>query len=127
MIIFFSIFNITLVVRNPNWTTTCSRNLTLKKYYYIKTNREILQHDFQFFENLMNFSQNKKVVEYFLFIFYFIFTFVQKFKPKKKRKKTCYDMCIWMFLITLSHFERIIWIFAYDGHLNHFWRRWFHI
>jgi hypothetical protein len=63
-----------------------SRNLTLKNYYQIKTNREMLQHDFQFFENLMIFSQKKKVIEYSLFILIF-FTFEQKFKPKKKKKK----------------------------------------
>jgi len=63
-----------------------SRNLTLKNYYQIKTNREMLQHDFQFFENLMIFSQTKKVIEYSLFILIF-FTFEQKLKQKKKKKK----------------------------------------
>jgi hypothetical protein len=66
---------------------------------------KMLQHDFQFFENLMICSQKKKVTEYSLFIFFF--HICAKFKPKKK-KKTCHDMCILMFLITLSHFERIM-------------------
>jgi hypothetical protein len=61
------------------------RNLALKNDYQIKTNREMLQHDFQFFENLMIFPQKKKVTEYSLFISIF-FTFVQKFKPQKKKK-----------------------------------------
>jgi len=41
----------------------------------------------------------------------FFFKFLQNFKTKKK-KKTCHDMCIWMFSITLLHFERMTWIFA---------------
>jgi hypothetical protein len=43
---------------------------------------------------------------------YLFFTFVQNFKPKK----------MWMFSITLSHFERTTWIFVYDGCHNHFWK-----
>jgi hypothetical protein len=76
----------------------------------LKTNsEEMLQHDFQFFENLMIFLI-KTVINYFPLSFFFC-TFVKIFKPKKKKKKTYYDMCNWIFSITLSHFERITWIF----------------
>jgi hypothetical protein len=30
---------------------------------------------------------------------------------------------MWMFSIILSHFERIMWIFVYDGCHNHFWKK----
>jgi hypothetical protein len=97
----------------------CSRNLSkhLKICYQTKTNREMFQHDFQFFANLMIFFLKQKSNIPFSYLF---FTFVHIFKPKKKEKKTSHDMCIWMFSITLSHFERITWIFAYDGCHNYF-------
>jgi hypothetical protein len=44
---------------------------------------------------------------------------VQNFKPRKN----WLWMCIWIFSITLSHFERITWIFAYDKCHNHFWEK----
>jgi hypothetical protein len=85
---------------------TCSRNLCkhLKICYQTKTNREMPQHDFNFFVNLINFFVNKKkVIKYFLFIF--IFHIYENFQTKKK--KTCHDMCIWMFSITLSHLKEL--------------------
>jgi hypothetical protein len=50
------------------------------------------------------------VIKYSLFIF--IFHICAKFQTKKK---TSHDMCISMFSITLSHFERIPRNFANDG------------
>jgi hypothetical protein len=50
----------------------------------------------------------------------YYFSYLCKFSHQKK---TCNDMKIWMFPITLSHFEKIAWIFLYDGCINHFWRR----
>jgi hypothetical protein len=68
-----------------------------------------------FFVNLMIFKPIwKKMIKYSLFIFNF--SHLCKFLNKKK---TSHDMCIGMFLITLSHFERITWIFAYDGWHNY--------
>jgi hypothetical protein len=60
---------------------TCSRNLFkhLKHCYQIKTNREMLQHDFHFFVNLVTFSFFK-VIKYALFIF--IFHICAKFQTK---------------------------------------------
>ncbi len=48
---------------------------------------------------------------------YSFFIFVQIFTPKSK---TYHDMKIWMFPITLLHFERIAWIFVYKGALTIF-------
>jgi hypothetical protein len=45
----------------------------------------MLQHDFQFFANLMTFFSNKKMIKYSLFIF--IFHIYAKFQTKKKKKK----------------------------------------
>jgi hypothetical protein len=65
---------------------------------------------FSFKKNLMTFSF-LKVIKYSLFIF--IFHIRAKFQTKK----------IWMFSITVSHFERITWIFVYDGCHNQFWKK----
>jgi hypothetical protein len=56
---------------------TCFMNLSkhLKGCYETKTNREMLEYDFQIFANLNDFLKTK--------IKYFLFTFVQNFKPKK--------------------------------------------
>jgi len=74
---------------------TCCRNLFkhLKHWYQIKTNREMLQHDFQFFVNLMSFSFLKKWSN---ISFSFYFSHLSKFSNQKK---------MWRFSITLSHFE----------------------
>jgi len=96
----------------------CSRNLSkhLKICYQTKTNREMFQHNFHFFANLMTFFSKKKWSN--IPFSYLFFTFVQNFKPQKKPSR---DMCIWVFSITMSHFERITWIFAYDRCHNYFW------
>ncbi len=75
-----------------------------------------------FIANLMTFSPKKK---WSSLSFSFVFlTFVQNFKPNLKiKKKTDYEMCIWIVSITLSHFERITWIFVYDECHNHFWKK----
>ncbi len=85
-----------------------------KNCFQIKTNREMLQHDFHFFG-----------IEWFIFIkminysfFIFIFHICAKFQTKTKIYHD--DMCIWMFSITVSHFEKITWIFVYDGCLKPF-------
>jgi len=87
--------------------TTSFRNLYkhFKKKYQTKTNREMSQQDFQFFENLMTFFINKKkVIEFFVFIF--IFHICAKFQTKKKRLVvTSVFEC---FPITLLNFEGII-------------------
>jgi hypothetical protein len=49
-----------------------------------KTNREMLQHDFEFFANLMTFLSQKKKWSKKNNIIY-IFTFMQNFKPKKTK------------------------------------------
>jgi hypothetical protein len=53
--------------------TTCSRNLIkhFLNYYQTKTNKEMSQHDFQNFENLMIFFLKQIVIEYSFFIFIF--------------------------------------------------------
>jgi hypothetical protein len=61
------------------------------------------QHDFYSFANLITFFSKKKVTKYLLFIF--IFHIGAKFQPKEK--KPLHGMCIGMFSITSSHFERI--------------------
>jgi hypothetical protein len=88
----------------------------------------------------MNFLVFYKSNDFFLkktltknFLFIFIFTFVQKFRAKKKKRLVVACMCIWMFSIALSHFERITLTFVYDGYdgydgcHNHFWRKYFYI
>jgi hypothetical protein len=62
----------------------------------------------KFFVNLMIFFLPKKWsnIPLFIFIFHICVNFWNK-------KKTSHDMCIGMFLITLSHFERITWIFLH--------------
>jgi hypothetical protein len=76
---------------------TCSNNLFkhLKHCYQTKTNSEMLQHDFHFFENLM--TLKKKVIKYFSFHIYFS-QFSKISNPKKnrkrKRKTHCDNMCI---------------------------------
>jgi hypothetical protein len=99
---------------------TCSRNLFnhFFKCYQIKTNREMFQHDFQIFTNLMDFFSKKNMNPFS----YLIFTFVQNSKPKKNLG--C-GMCIWMFSIIWSHFERIKWNLPYEGCHNHFWKKYF--
>jgi len=98
---------------------TCSRNIS-KHFYFIlpdQTNREMSQYEFQFIANLLIFFFKKKWSNIPLSCLFF--AFVQIFRPKKK-KKPPYRMCIWMFSITLSRFERVTWIFAHDGCHNHF-------
>ncbi len=120
----FSFFNITLVMRKLKgshikwWHVLRTYLNILKNCYQTKTNRGMFQHDFQFFANLMTFFSKRKKWSNIPFSYLF-FTFVQIFKPKKKRSR---DMCIWVFSITLSHFERITWIFTYDGCHNYFWK-----
>jgi hypothetical protein len=82
----------------------CSRNLLkhLKICYQTKTNREMSQHDFQFFYKSKDLFLKKKWQN--ILFSYLFFTFVQNFKPKTK---DLHGMCIWMFSITLSHFEKI--------------------
>jgi len=60
----------------------CSRNISihLKNCYQTKTNKEMFQHDFQFFANLMIFFAEKKGDQIIPFSYLF-FTFVQNFKP----------------------------------------------
>jgi hypothetical protein len=64
---------------------TCSRNLSkdLKYCYKTKTNKEMLQHDFQKFTNLIIFSSKIKVIKYSFFIF--IFHICAKKHLKRKR------------------------------------------
>jgi hypothetical protein len=55
-------------------------------------------------------------------IFPFHIYFSQLCKISNQREKTRRDKCIWMFSITLSHFEKITWIFAYMiGAITNFW------
>ncbi len=65
---------------------TCSRNLSknLKNCYKTKINKEMFQHDFQFFCKYNNFFLPKTKWSNILFSYLF-FTFVQNFKPKKKK------------------------------------------
>ncbi len=100
----------------------CPGNLSkhLKICYQTKTIRKMFEHDFQFFfANLMTFFSWKKKWSNISFSYYF-FSHLCKISNKKK---TDYDMCIWIFSITLSHFERITWIFVYDKCQNHFWKK----
>jgi len=48
---------------------SCSRNLSKHFFFFYqtKTNREMFQHDFQFFVNLMNFFLKKKSDQIFPF------------------------------------------------------------
>jgi hypothetical protein len=59
------------------------------------------QHDFQIFDKSNYLFKNKLIENSFLNLF---FTFVQNFKPKKK--VLVMTLCISMFSITLSHFEK---------------------
>jgi hypothetical protein len=55
-------------------TMACSINLSkhLIFFYQTKTNKEMFQHDFQFFANLITFFlKYKKVIKYSIFIFIF--------------------------------------------------------
>jgi len=61
-----------------------------------------------------------------IFPFHIYFSHLCKIS-KQREEKTCHDKCIWMFSITLSHFEKITWIFAYGGCHNQFLRKHFHI
>jgi hypothetical protein len=85
---------------------TCSRNLSkhLKSCYQSKTSKEMSQQFIFIFFKSSDFSLQKKSNILFSYLF---FTFVQIFK---QNKKICHHMCIWMFSITLSHFEIITWI-----------------
>jgi hypothetical protein len=80
---------------------TSSKNLSkhMNNYFQIKTNREMLEHDFQFFGNLMIYFYENDWYSLFIYIFHVC----EKFQTKKK---IYHDMCIWMFSITLSHFEK---------------------
>ncbi len=92
---------------------TCFRNLSklFLNCYQTKTNRKMFQHDFQFFADLMIFFSQKKKSDQ-AFLFYICFSHLCKITNKKK---SGHDMCIWMFSIRRSHFEKITWIFVYDG------------
>ncbi len=46
------------------------------------------------------------------FLFYIYFSHLCNISNKRK---SGHDMCIWMFSIRRLHFERITWIFVYDG------------
>ncbi len=101
---FFSYFNITLVMKNPkgisNQMMTCSVNPIkhFKKLYQTKINKEMSQHDFQFFGNLMIFF-SKKIIDQ-VFPFHIYFSHLCKSSNEKKK-------CVLNVSITLSHFERI--------------------
>jgi hypothetical protein len=83
---------------------------------------KMFQHDFQFFvfANLLTFFSEKTSDQ--IFLFHNFISHLCKISNQKK-KKTDYEMCIWIFSITLSHFERITWIFVYDECHNHFWKK----
>jgi hypothetical protein len=89
---------------------TSFRNLSkhLKNCYQTKTNREMSQHDFQFFGNL---RKSLKVVEYSLFIF--IFHICSNFQTQKQ--KTHCDMYILNVFNYIVKFWKNIWIFALLG------------
>jgi hypothetical protein len=99
---------------------TCSRNL-FKHFlncYQIKINREILQHGFSILFKSNDFFFQKKSDQIFLFSYLFL-TFVQNFKDKEKDS----SWHMYLNVFTLSHFEKITWIFAYDGCHNYFWTK----
>jgi len=81
---------------------TCSKNLFkhLKNSYQTKTNKEMLQHDFQFFANIKTFFSPKQLSN--SPFSYLLFTFVQIFKPKKKKK--IIFMFLFEFFKTNFHF-----------------------
>ncbi len=121
---FFSFFNITLVMKklkgsHIKWRHVLGTYLNILK---IVTKSKPIGKCFSmilnFFANLMTFFTQKKKWPNISFSYSF-FTFVQNFKPRKN----WLWMCIWIFSITLSHFERITWIFAYDKCHNHFWEK----
>jgi hypothetical protein len=92
--IIFSFFTITLVTQGtPKESHIKSRHFlrtylnSSKNYYQTRTNKEMLQHDYHFFGNIMIFSQ-KNVIEYF---FRICFSPLCKISNKKK---THHDMCI---------------------------------
>jgi hypothetical protein len=107
---------------------TCSRNLYnhFKICYQTKTN--VTTWFFYFLQIYWLFSWKKREQT---FSFHIYFSRLWKFSnPKKRRgkKKRFFMTCVFeMFWITWSHFERITYIFAYDGCNNHFWRKYFHI
>ncbi len=71
---------------------TYSRNLSKHlNCYKTKTNKEMLQNDFQTFTNIMIFSLKIKVIKYSLFIF--IFHICAKFQIKKRLVLTCVFEC----------------------------------
>jgi hypothetical protein len=77
---------------------TCSRNFLKTKPKPIKKCHNMI---FNFWKS-NDFFQKPKVIRYSLFIF--IFHICANFQIKKE------EMCIWIFSITMSHFERITWI-----------------
>jgi hypothetical protein len=74
----FSFFNDTFVIRKPkripHYMMTCSKTLSkhLKFYYQTKTNKEMLEHDFQSFANIMIFFFKNTVIKIFPFHIYFL-------------------------------------------------------
>jgi hypothetical protein len=83
----FNFFTITLVTRGTPKESQIKLGHFLrtylnisKNYYQTRSNREMLQHDYHFFGNLMIFFPQKSDWMFFSYIF---FTFVQIFKQKK--------------------------------------------
>jgi len=81
---------------------TCSRNLS--KHFRTCYQWKMFQHDLQ---KSKDFFLQKRKDQIFPFHIYFS----HLCKTSNQKKPHGYDMCIWMFSITLSHFERITWIF----------------
>jgi hypothetical protein len=126
-------------MRNPKGIShkmmTCSRNLFkhLKHCYQIKTNREMLQHDFHFIVNLMTFSFFK-VIKYSLFIF--IVHICAKFQTKERYEcfqsqchvlKELHEFLFMMGAITI--FGKNSFIFNFGGYelVTKSLRDWVHI
>ncbi len=93
---------------------TCYRNLFkhFKKNYRTKISKNVTTWFSIFWKSNDFFPQKPKVIKYSLLIF--IFHICADFKPEKQ------EMCIWMFLITLSHFERSTWILCMMGAITIF-------
>jgi len=108
------------------WHVSTNLSKHFLNCYQTKTNRKMLRHDFQFFANLMTFFSPKKWLNVH---FSYLFLHLCKIShPKKKKKKRLITTCVFeCFSITLSHFGKSTWIFAYDVCHNHFWRKYFHI
>ncbi len=102
----------------------CSRNKFkwFLKCYQTKTNREMFQHDFQFFTNLMIFSQNINKNPFS----YLILKFLYNFKPKKNLVMACVFECFqshghilkelnefYLMKDAITIFEKNIFIFSF--------------